>query len=343
MSKDENKAGDKAEEKKEESAPEQKPYYGEPIKEGDMIKLEKMGRTLPDAIHNKSIVFEASTIEDAKQMPNFDPQKAHLYTPELIIVGKKGYLLDKLDEELKTMKYGEEKLISLEPKDAYGERDFKNIEIMSRKKFLTVAKKAPQLGMDFHDEKKNRHGQVVSVDQGRVRVDYNHPLAGKKVEYKLKAIERIDEFDDKVKALVERLIPNIPENMLSIKYDENTKLLTVVLPSYVTFQQQLGYIEYQLSYDLQTILDVGDVHFVHEFKKTPIPEAAEESGEKVDVDMSSGEVKLDLDDKDGDEKESNKSSKKSSKKTSKKKSSKKSAKKSSKKTSKKKSSKKSSK
>ena len=107
--------------------------------------------------------------------------------------------MEKLDEELLSMNYGDEKWIKLDPEDAFGKREIKNIERMPFKKFIAIKKERPRVGMDFHDEKKNRHGTVISANQGRVRIDYNHPLAGRPIEYKLKAVERIDKFEPAVR------------------------------------------------------------------------------------------------------------------------------------------------
>ncbi|MCP4763118.1 MAG: hypothetical protein GY870_15180, partial [archaeon] len=330
------------EEKTEEKVEEKKEYFGKPIKKGDLIKLDKVGSTTPTAIDNKSIIFEATNLEDAKKMHSFDPEKAGMYTPELVLVGEKGFLLEKLDEELQNMKYGEEKVISLEPKDGFGERDFKNIEKMSFKKFISVMKKKPQVGMEFYDEKTRKQGYVISAEQGRIRIDFNHPLAGKPVQYKLKAMERIEKFEDKVLAFVGRRMQGAVADLFKIDYKEDDQTLNIEVPQYYAMQQGLGMAEFSLSYELQMYLKVGDVNFIHSFKKQPDPEeqnkklieeaaeqVAEEKKKETKTEEESGEKTK--------KKPAKKSSKKTSKKTSKKKITKSSKKSTTKKTTKKKS------
>ena len=300
---------------------EEKAFFGKPVKKGDLIKLDLMGKTVPTTIDKKSVVFQASNLEDAKQLINFDPQKAQLYTPELVLVGEKGFVLDKIAEELENgkIKYGEEVLIKMEPKDAFGDRDIKKIEKMSFKKFIKSQNEKPRLGMDYHDEKGNRHGTVVYADQGRIRVDFNHPLAGRPVEYKIKAVDKIEDFNEKVMAFLERSMQGIVADQFKIDFDKKESILSIEVPQFFAFQQQIGYAEFRASYELQQYMEIETVNFIHSFKKPKAPETPDvDSVEKIE--------KAEILPKDEDKpkkkatekKTTKKSTKKSSKKTTKK-------------------------
>lgn len=271
---------------------EKKPYYGEEIKKGDLIKLDMMGSTVPTAIESKSIVFQASNLEDAKKMASYDPKKPHLYTPELVLVGEKGFVLDKIDEELQKMKYGEEKTIILEPKDAFGDRDPTKIEKMAPHKFIKVMNSAPKLGAEYHDEK-GRHGTVISMDQGRIRVDFNHPLAGRKVQYKVKAIERIEKIEDKVLAFLGRRMQGTLPELFKVDYKEAEKVIDITVPEYFAFQQNIGYAEFGSAYDLQNYMKVETVNFIHQFKKRPEPVPQESTTENKPENSESADDKKD--------------------------------------------------
>jgi FKBP-type peptidyl-prolyl cis-trans isomerase 2 len=311
------------------SAPKEKvnDYMGKPLKEGDFIKLDKVGRTIPTALDSRVIVFEATNLEDAKKMPNFDIKNAPLYQPELVLVGAEGFLQENLSKELETMKYGEEKWIRLEPADAFGVKDIKKIERMSFKKFLSVKKERPRLGMDFHDEKANRHGQVIYADQGRVRIDYNHPLAGRPIEYKLKPLERIDGFEEKVFAFLGRYMANVVPDLFKLDYKKKDKVLNIEVPQFFAFQQNLGMAELRSSNDLQKHLELETVNFIHSYKKPPAtPENLEKEVEKAAEEITeekSKEKKVKTKKTSSKKKTTKKSTKKSSKKKSTKKTTKK--------------------
>ncbi|MHA1742863.1 MAG: hypothetical protein ACTSV6_01275, partial [Candidatus Heimdallarchaeota archaeon] len=44
--------------------------------------------------------------------------------------------------------------------------------------------------------------KILSVDGGRVKVDFNHPLAGKVLEYEIEVVGKIEDATEKVKAIV---------------------------------------------------------------------------------------------------------------------------------------------
>jgi len=46
-------------------------------------------------------------------------------------------------------------------------------------------------------------GRVQSIDGGRVRVDFNHELAGKTIEYDIKVKEIIKDEVEKVKSMIQ--------------------------------------------------------------------------------------------------------------------------------------------
>jgi hypothetical protein len=45
-------------------------------------------------------------------------------------------------------------------------------------------------------------GRIVSNDGGRVKVDFNHPLAGKKLEYEIEIKSKITDTKEKVKSII---------------------------------------------------------------------------------------------------------------------------------------------
>jgi len=61
----------------------------------------------------------------------------------------------------------------------------------------------PQVGLVLNID--DAKGIVRSVSGGRVIVDFNHPLAGKEVIYKIKILKKLEKIDDKINALNEFL------------------------------------------------------------------------------------------------------------------------------------------
>ncbi len=116
-----------------------------------------------------------------------------------IIIGE-GFVIKGLDETLEKMKEGEEKTVEIPPEKAFGERSADLVKLVPLSEFRKNNMN-PYPGMVIRAD--NLYGRVLSVSSGRVRVDFNHPLAGKKLEYKVKIEKIIKDEKEKVLALIE--------------------------------------------------------------------------------------------------------------------------------------------
>ena len=257
-----------------------KKLEGQDVKEGDMVYVDVLGKTI-ELDSAKNVVFQAGNPEDAKLLLSYDPVKANTYIPDLAIIGKQGFLMDKVDDIIKGgIKYLEEKTVKLDPVDAFGDREGKKIEKVSVRQFKKDMKEEPRPGAIYKD-KKNRQGTVLRVGQGRMLVDFNHPLAGKTVEYRVKVVDKVEGFDAQVKAFIGRRLPGGMVEMFSnINHDVKEKLLEIEIPQALVFQlaQQQGgiYFKFGLSMDLQEHMpDVDTVKFSEIYAKTPVPGAGE--------------------------------------------------------------------
>jgi len=143
-------------------------------------------------------VFDSTIEEKAKEAGVFE--KNTPYKPITVILGNKE-LLPALDEEIQKMKAGEEKKISLKAEKAFGERKSDLIKVLPMKEFIARdVRPVPGLIIEMNEMR----GKVQSVSGGRVRVDFNHELAGKEVEYEVKVEKIVTERKEKLEALKEK-------------------------------------------------------------------------------------------------------------------------------------------
>lgn len=260
----------------------EKELKGKDLEDGDFVLVKITGKT------QKGSVFRVSSEEDAKKAGIYDEQKANqgFYTPEFLIVGKPGFVNEGLTETIQEMKYFEKKSVRIPPAKAFGKRDPKKIERMSIGKFRKLNEgKNPELGQDFAN-KKGERGVVTKIVQGRVIIDYNHPLAGQNVDYNLEVIDKIEGFDEKVHYfMISKGIPQNDVENWTINRNEESKEIEFVIPRQYMFQN-LTYLKFGLAMDLQQNLadEVGDVRFVEIFEKMPMPQqpAADSVMQKVE-------------------------------------------------------------
>ncbi len=158
---------------------------------GDFIKIEYVGK-----VKDTGEIFDLTDEKLAKEKGMHN--KDHKYGPVLAIVDS-GALIKGVEQELKKMKVGEEKEFDIPYKDAFGPRDGKLVKIISINKFFEQ-KINPVPGAFVNIDGANCKIQTVSG--GRVRVDFNHPLANKDLHYWLKIKERVDSDENKVKELL---------------------------------------------------------------------------------------------------------------------------------------------
>jgi FKBP-type peptidyl-prolyl cis-trans isomerase SlyD len=99
-------------------------------------------------------------------------------------------ILPALERELIGMSIGDEKEVKLRASEAYGERDPEDIVGVDRNAFpesldLTVGR-----AIAVRDEETQEAFQatVVKVDPEKVVLDFNHPLAGEALEFKIKIV-----------------------------------------------------------------------------------------------------------------------------------------------------------
>jgi peptidylprolyl isomerase len=178
------------------------------------------------------------------------------------------------------MNFFEKKSVRIPPNKAFGKRDPSKIERVGIAKFRKLNDgKNPELGQDFVKKGTGQRGTVTNIMQGKVIIDYNHPLAGQNVDYNLEIVDKIEDFDDKIKYfMVNKGIPKENVEDFKINYEKSDKTLEIIVPKMFLFQN-LTYIKFGLAMDLQNYLvdEIDDVKFIEIFEKMPIPTSPADS------------------------------------------------------------------
>lgn len=255
-----------------------KKLQGKKVEKGDFILVKITGKT------QRGKVFRVSSEEDAKTAGIYDEQKAKqgFYSPDFVIASKPGFLNEGLTETIENMNYFEKKSVRIPPTKAFGKRDPKKIERIGIAKFRKLNEgKNPEIGQDFTKQTQGQvqRGTVTSVVQGRVIVDYNHPLAGQPLDYNIEVINKIEDFNEKIEYFViSKGIPKENVGNFEVSYDIKNKTLEIIIPKMFLFQN-LTYFKFGLAMDLQTHMadEIGDVKFIEIFEKIPIPPTPSES------------------------------------------------------------------
>lgn len=223
------------------------------MQKDSVVEIDYTGRI---ALSNE--VFDTTVEKNAVDAGIFD-EKAK-YGPVAIIVGA-GDLLKGLDNAVLEMHAGEQRKIRLNPGEGFGERRHEMISVVPLQKFREK-KIAPAPGLIV--ELNGQRGRVQSVSGGRVRVDFNHPLAGKELEYEIKVIGEIKKPREKIEAFYNKYFGMVPETEKKLKVLE--KSVEVSLSP--RWSANLGPLKKLFSERVNSyVKGYGSVKFVEEFRE----------------------------------------------------------------------------
>ena len=80
------------------------------------------------------------------------------------------------------LKAGDDLQIELEPAAAFGERNPDSVQILETRAFGDIALE-PGLIVSFASPEGELPGVVLELTGDRVKVDFNHPLAGRRITF----------------------------------------------------------------------------------------------------------------------------------------------------------------
>ena len=230
------------------------------IKDGDFVRVNFTGK-----IKENDEVFDTTYDEIAQEAEIFDENKT--YKPIPIVVGG-NHLLPAIEEEIVGLEAGDRKTVEVDSDNAFGPRDPKAIQLIPMKEFKKQGM-TPYPGMRISAE--GGEGRILTVNGGRVKVDFNHPLAGKDLVYDVEVTEIIEDNDEKIKSMIELHYSNnvdidkteidIVDGVANIKLDEMAK-----------FDQQsymdITFARFRIAKDIwENIEEVTKVNFVDAFEK----------------------------------------------------------------------------
>lgn len=162
------------------------------LKKKDFIEIEFTGKIKDGGI------FDSNLPDEVKKLnPN---TKKESIKPLAICLGE-GMFLRGVEDFLIDKGLGEY-TIDLTPENAFGVRDQQLIQRVPIKLFHDQKiNPIPGVALNFD----GRIGKILTTSGGRVLVDFNNPLAGKDIVYKIKVLRKIEDLNEKVKALNEFL------------------------------------------------------------------------------------------------------------------------------------------
>ncbi len=187
------------------------------IKEGDFVQISYTGEV-------DGRIFDTTDEEQAKEAGIHNA--GALYGPITIRVGSRHVIVG-LDDDLIDKEVGYEGELDVPSDKAFGPHDAKKVESFPKNKF----KEKPSKGMTVKVENVGE-GTVIDMIGGRVIVDFNHPLAGKRLHYRYS----IGGLVEGVEARMRGLIHLYAGRDLDLSFKDG--VLTITLPAGIAYDRR---------------------------------------------------------------------------------------------------------
>lgn len=154
----------------------------EVVQQGQVAIIHYVGRIAEG--EEEGEVFDTTDVDVALEEGIYHDHRD--YKPLEFRVGE-DKVLEGLDEAVVGMERGEEKTVVVEPERAFGERDPDDVVEFPREMFedadadIEVGKLAKT--------QDGRSGWVTEIDDETVTIDFNHELAGTRVEFEIRLLD----------------------------------------------------------------------------------------------------------------------------------------------------------
>ncbi|RJP30780.1 MAG: peptidylprolyl isomerase [Actinobacteria bacterium] len=130
---------------------------------------------------NKTVAFDYRLYEEGGELIESSPEDE----PLSFVYGE-GSIIPGLERELEGMQPGESKEVVVKPEDAYGLRDPELVQQVPRERF--AAGSTLEVGMSYVGRTEAGHVinfLITSMDDDKVEIDMNHPLAGTTLRFEV--------------------------------------------------------------------------------------------------------------------------------------------------------------
>ncbi|MFC7203446.1 peptidylprolyl isomerase [Haloferax namakaokahaiae] len=168
------------------------------IQDGDFVRLAYTVRTTDDGD-----VVDTTSKEVAEEA-EIDVE-GYEFEPRVIIVGA-GHVFPEVDDALIGAEVGDEGTVEISAAEAFGEYDDDEVRTVSANK-IPEDDRYPGAQVTIDGDQ----GQLETIIGGRARVNFNHPLAGKDLEYEYEVLDIVDDREEQASGLLGMYLQQAPE------------------------------------------------------------------------------------------------------------------------------------
>lgn len=151
---------------------------------GDTVRVHYVGRKM------NGDVFDTSRETAAEEAGILEPDRP--YQPLELTVGE-NQVIEGFEAAVADMAVGETRTVEIAPAAAYGRKMADRVIEYGLEEFddALADEKDPEVGMEIESENGIR-GELIDIGDDYVRVDFNHELAGERLEFEIELLEVVE-------------------------------------------------------------------------------------------------------------------------------------------------------
>lgn len=228
------------------------------IEKGDFIKVSYTGK------FDDEKIFDTTDEELAKSNNIYNDRG--MYGGDVVIVGA-GHTIVGLDEDFVGKDVGYSGTVEIPPEKGFGEHNLKLVESVSITKF-----KDRKVYEGLEVEVNGQRGVVTKVIGRRVRVDMNHPLAGKTVIYEYNIEKLLDDEVEKIQGLF-----SLYTGLQDLDVEVSNGTATIITPAMLSYNQRWLMSKSRVATEIIENVGVEEVLYVEKYPEAPMIEEATET------------------------------------------------------------------
>ncbi len=239
----------------------------EKVADGDMITVEYDTWIINQ--DGSEDLFDTTNEELAKEKEIWDEKNKYIPLNTIVGAGRN----QGLDASFGKATVGEKQVVEIPPEDGAGDWDATKVEIHSIREFeKQKIDPIPGIRVSF----KNKVGTIITATSGRVRIDFNEPLAGKTVRYEYTVIGKAKNDEERALAIIAMDYGDSE----GFEVKAGGDVLEITLPEICKYDQNWFVMKYRVVGDLREHMEFKAIRFVEDYtKKEEEPEAAEEASD----------------------------------------------------------------
>ena len=225
------------------------------IERGDIVWIEYDAWVVNP--NGTQTLFDTTHDEVAKKEGKFEEKKVYIETP--VVVGR-GRLFEGLEAAILQAKVGETEEVLIPQEKGAGARDPRLVELKTEREFLR-REISPEVGMEVSIG--GKRGTVTAVSAGRVRVDFNNPLAGKTLKYVFKVTRKAKAPEERVRAIIDMDYGLGEQFKIQLK----DGVAGIQLPDVCKTDEKWFVSKFRVVADLRELSDLKTIRFLEEYEK----------------------------------------------------------------------------